>query len=153
MAVGDGTGAACRRRADAIAMNMWPSRGLVVRVFEIKVSRNDLALELKDPTKAEAFAHYCNTVYLTVPTGLTKGLDIPHTWGIIEVSDGGRCRIKREATINDNPTPLTPSFVAGLVRAASKTQEGEINAAIRVAIETIREEEQARRKQDVEREL
>ena len=35
--VANGTGAAQRRYADAIAMNLFPSRGLCVHGFEVKV--------------------------------------------------------------------------------------------------------------------
>ena len=40
--VGNSTGADCRRHADAVAINAYPSRGFEVRGFEIKVSRSDL---------------------------------------------------------------------------------------------------------------
>lgn len=56
--VGNGTGGNCRRHADALAMNMYPSRGLSIIGFEIKVSRGDLSRELKNPDKAEAIKIY-----------------------------------------------------------------------------------------------
>lgn len=39
--VGDGTGASQSRWADAVAMNLWPSRGLQIHGFEIKAHRSD----------------------------------------------------------------------------------------------------------------
>jgi len=139
--VSDGTGANSRRRADAIAMNMWPSRGLEMRAFEIKVSRSDLKSELKDPAKAEAFAKYCDNFYLVVPKDLiTEEMDIPFTWGIITVSNG-KCKITKKAVQNTNKVPLTPQFMAGLIRAASKANEAEVQAAIELKTADIRRSE------------
>lgn len=128
--VTDGTGAASRRRADAIAMNMWPSRGLEIRAFEVKVSTSDLKSELIDPAKAEAFAQYADSFYLVTPTGLTKGIDIPVTWGVIEVSDTGRVRTVRQATANNNAIEPTREFLAAMLRASAKADESVIKASI-----------------------
>lgn len=123
--VPNGTGYQANRRADAIAMNMWPSRGLELRVFEVKVSRSDLITELKQPAKAEAFRQYCDSFYLVTPCGLTKGLDIPKGWGVLEITKGG-VRLKTECERNENPKPLDRSFIAGLMRSAAKVTEAEI---------------------------
>lgn len=151
--VADGTGANSRRRADAIAMNMWPSRGLELRAFEVKVSRSDLAGELRDPAKAEAFAQYCNTFYLVTPKGLSKGMDIPHNWGLIEVHDNGKAIVKRQSEFNKNPAEMTKSFVAGLVRAASKSNESEIKAQLRHKEEELRVAAEERIKSGIDRAL
>ena len=37
-----------RRYADAVAMNLWPSKGLALHGFEIKVSRSDFLTELRE---------------------------------------------------------------------------------------------------------
>lgn len=60
--VRNGTGAARRvdRYADGIAMSMFPSRGLSVLGFEIKVDRRDWMRELAQPDKAEAIAQFCD---------------------------------------------------------------------------------------------
>ncbi len=75
--VGNGTGADCRRHADAVAINAYPSRGYEVRGFEIKVSRADLQSELDNGIKAEMVAQHCNYWYLVVPKGLTENMMIP----------------------------------------------------------------------------
>ncbi|MGH0003132.1 MmcB family DNA repair protein [Pseudovibrio ascidiaceicola] len=128
--VADGTGAASRRRADAIAMNMWPSRRLELRAFEVKVSRSDLKSELKDPSKAEATAQYCNTFYLATPSGLTKGMDVPQNWGLIEVTEGGQVRIKRQSEYNKEPATLSQAFIASLLRSAYQATEGKVQAEL-----------------------
>ena len=45
--VGDATGGGHTRWADAVAMSLWPSRGLHLHGFEIKASRSDWVKELK----------------------------------------------------------------------------------------------------------
>lgn len=37
--VGNGTGSRCNRHADALALSLWPSRGLHLNGFEIKSHR------------------------------------------------------------------------------------------------------------------
>jgi hypothetical protein len=50
--VADSTGANSHRRADAVAMNLWPSRGLYIEGIEVKVSRSDWRKELDTPSKS-----------------------------------------------------------------------------------------------------
>jgi len=139
--VSDRTGAANRRWANAVAMNMWPSRGLELRGFEIKVTRSDFFNEMRDPAKAEAVAQYCDTFYLATPKGLTKGLDIPHAWGLIEVSEAGRPVIRKQAVVNQSPADLTKTFMAGLIRAAGKITEAELKARLAQDLAAIRKDE------------
>src|SRR3546814_15144887 len=50
--VGNATGATQRRWADAVAMNLYPSRGLELPGFDVKASRSDWLLEPKQPDKS-----------------------------------------------------------------------------------------------------
>jgi len=76
------------RRADAMAINMWPSRKNAVIGFEIKISRSDLKRELQSGAKAEASAKYCNYWMLVVPKGLiNESIIIPENWGIMEYAN------------------------------------------------------------------
>ncbi|MBU2704094.1 hypothetical protein Ga0466249_005247 [Sporomusaceae bacterium BoRhaA] len=127
--VGSGTGANCRRHADALAMNMYPSRGLSIVGFEIKVSRGDLKRELENPVKAEEIARFCNEWFLAVPEGLIKDDDlIPAAWGVIECKDG-RIWINKKAE-QLKPQPITKQFMAAVLRAAGKVDEETFHAAI-----------------------
>lgn len=119
------------RRADAIAMNMWPSRGLEIRGMEIKVSRGDFINEMKNPAKAEAIAKYCNSFYLVVPSGLVSEKEIPVSWGLITVSDKFVVRIQKQSEYNKTPEPLTKTFTASLLRSSQKVSERMIAARIR----------------------
>ncbi len=51
--VANGTGATCRRYADAVAMGLFPSRGLELHGIECKSVRSDWLRELTEPAKAE----------------------------------------------------------------------------------------------------
>ena len=50
--VRDATGAMGQRYADAITMCLWPSQGLEIIGFEIKVARSDWLNELKEAMKS-----------------------------------------------------------------------------------------------------
>ena len=80
--VGDATGARHSRWADALAMSLWPTHGLRLHGFEIKVSRGDWLRELKDPSKAEAIAQYCDHWWLvTADDSIAKKEELPPNWG------------------------------------------------------------------------
>lgn len=119
--VGNSTGANCRRHADAVAINLWPSRGYEIRGFEIKVSRSDLKREIGDPEKAESIAKHCNSWWLVTPKGLVEQPDaLPLGWGLYEIDEAGKIRSVRAAVQRtDVPTPGI-GFVAALIRAAQK---------------------------------
>lgn len=120
--VGNGTGGNCRRHADALAMNMYPSRGLSIVGFEIKVSWGDLSRELQNPDKAEAIAQFCDEWYLAVPKGLIREDDmIPVPWGVMEC-DGGTLRISKKAE-RLPAKPVTKEFMAAVVRCAGRVDE------------------------------
>ena len=96
--VRNGTGfARSARTADAIAMSLWPSRGLDLYGFEIKVSRQDLIRELKNPEKAEEIAQYCDFWMLVVSDKkLIDGLAIPPNWGVLAPRGSNLVAVKEE---------------------------------------------------------
>lgn len=120
--VASGTGANCKRHADAVAMNMYPSRGLTILGFEIKVSHNDLMQEIHNPDKAEEIAQYCDEWWLVVPAKLVSADElIPKNWGILEYwNDVLRIRKRAEKL---KPQQLAKPFVASLLRSAGKLDE------------------------------
>jgi hypothetical protein len=119
--VGNATGFGCKRHADAIAMSLWPSRGLIIRGFEIKTSRSDYKREAKDPMKAEEIASFCNEWWIVTPQGLIKEptLELPPAWGLMEVNDKKKLSVKRKAESTE-VKPLTRAFVAAVLRGAHK---------------------------------
>jgi hypothetical protein len=118
--VNEGTGRHAGRRVDAIAMSLWPSRGLDLHGFEIKVSRQDLRVELKEPEKADALHRYCNFWWLVVAPDVIGQFDTcPRTWGVLEARENGASL----AVVRDAPRcdaePPTLSLFAALLRAAA----------------------------------
>ena len=67
--VSDAAGLGRGRSADAVAMNLWPSRGLEIHGFEIKVSRADLLGDGKWPDYLE----HCDRFYWGLPPELATG--------------------------------------------------------------------------------
>lgn len=90
------------RRADAIAIGVWRSVGLLKGVgFEIKVSRSDWLRELDQVEKAEALIRQCREFYLVVsdPKLIVDG-ELPDGWGLM-VPSGKRLRIARRSAKNN----------------------------------------------------
>lgn len=72
------------RTADAMAMSLYPSRGLELHGFEVKVSRSDVLRELKEPEKAEELCTFCNRWWLVLSdASLIKPGELPPTWGLL----------------------------------------------------------------------
>lgn len=117
--VGNGTGAHQRTRADAVAVNTWPSRGLAIHGFEIKVSRGDWLRELRDPAKSAPVQKYCDRWWVAVSDAkIVRPGELPATWGLLVLKSD------RLLTLHEAP-PLTPEpvareFVCSLLRSASE---------------------------------
>lgn len=115
--VRNGTGfPASLRTADAMAMSLWPSRGLELHGFEIKVDRRDWLGELKHPEKAEAICQFCDHFWIVATEKVVLEADVPKTWGWMEV------RKERLHVVKAAPelSHISPSrlFLASLLRTA-----------------------------------
>ena len=107
------------RSADAIAMNMWPSRGLSIHGFEIKVSRTDWVRELKDPSKAEAFHGLVDYWWLVVSDpAIVHDDELPEGWGLLAPRGTG-LGVVTEATKHDS-VDVTRDFLAAMLRRADR---------------------------------
>lgn len=131
------------RYADAIAMGLWPSRGLQLEGFEIKVDRGDWLNELRKPEKADAIARYCDLWWLVTPADRVAELpEIPPTWGWL-VPHGKTFKVAKPATPNRAPEPIDREFMASVFRAAQS--DASVEARLRAQREGFaRELEQAR---------
>lgn len=118
------TGFDTRRICDYMAMSISSSYGADggprLHGHEVKVSRADWLTELRDPTKAEAFARYCDHWWLVVSDKtIVKPGELPEGWGLLVASGGGlRASVpapKREAE------PMPRSLQATLTRSVTKT--------------------------------
>jgi len=103
------------RTADAVALGLWPSRGLELYGFEIKVSRSDLRKELDDPAKAEEIMQYCDRWYLVLGhEELIQPGELPSTWGLM-VAQKNRLVVKVEAP-KLKAKPLDRKFICSVLR-------------------------------------
>lgn len=77
-------------RADAIAMHLWPSMGLELIGFDLKISRGDWLRERKQPHKADPIKQFCDKWYLLVSDlNIVKYADeLPEGWGLKYVENG-----------------------------------------------------------------
>lgn len=81
---GTGYSRATTRTADLVVMNLWPSRGMALHGFEIKVSRSDWVREMGAPAKAEDIAQYCDFWWLAVASDkIVQPGELPDGWGLL----------------------------------------------------------------------
>ncbi|MEN0088212.1 MAG: hypothetical protein AAF737_07240 [Pseudomonadota bacterium] len=127
--VSDATGSRARRRADAVVMNLWPSKGLQLHVFEVKVSRADFMQEMKDLTKSEAIGRFADFFWLACPVGLVAVEEVPQSWGLMELTKGGM-RVKKQAPARDKPAELGRPFVASVLRSLESKDDAAVKAQV-----------------------
>lgn len=111
------------RYADAVALNCYPSRGMELHGFEVKVSVSDWRRELRDPEKSSKIQSYCDRWWVAAPEGVVKKEELPPTWGLLEVT-GAWSNIVRPAP-KLTPVPLDRKFLASVLRAAARLEAGE----------------------------
>jgi hypothetical protein len=135
--VANGTGGQRSRTCDALAMSVWPSRGLDLIGFEVKVSRGDWLSEKKNPQKADAIAKYCDFWYLVAGAkDIVRDGELPTGWGLL-IPRGHKLIVKKEAPRLE-PEPITRAFLAALLRKAADTMidRSQIETEVRRARET-----------------
>ena len=105
------TGGAATHRFDALAFNVWPSRGMVRVGVEVKVSRSDFARELANHDKRAAIEKHCHEVYFACAKGVCEPREVPEPWGLlVEHGDTLKCAVKPKFR---DVGPMNPSL--GLV--------------------------------------
>lgn len=114
--VANGTGARGNRYADAVGMSLFPSRGLEIHGFEVKISKSDWRREAQDPHKAESIAAYCDRWWVVTPPDLLANENIPPNWGWLAY-DGKVFHTKKKAE-QLKAKPLDRTFLAALLRRA-----------------------------------
>ena len=102
------------RYLDGLAMGTYPSRGLIIHGFEIKISRSDWTHELKHPDKAEHTVCYCDHFWMVTPKDLIRPGELPVTWGWLSV-DGEKIKVEVQAP-SLTPKPLDRTFIASILR-------------------------------------
>lgn len=114
------------RYADAIAINLWPSRGLEILGFEIKCSRSDWVRELKDPSKSDEIQKYCDRWWIVAGgRNIVQPGELPPTWGLMVthgVGEKSRLVCVQEAPKLE-PKVLDKGFLIAMLRRATEAAE------------------------------
>lgn len=112
------------RTFDAVALDLWPSGGIALHVFEIKVSRSDLRRELADPYKTQAALDVADHYWLVTSPSLTHGIDLPATWGLLEPrwqQGAWKLRATRTAPrLQSVPATIDRGLVVGMLHAGMR---------------------------------
>lgn len=123
------------RYADALALSLWPSRGLELIGFEVKVIRSDWLRELKEPQKADRIGRFCDRWYVVAGAkDIVLPGELPSGWGLM-VPRGDGLSVSKEAPPL-TPEPISRSFLASLMRAAcaQSPAEGIIAQRLKAAL-------------------
>lgn len=127
--VHNSTGATQRRSADAIAMNLFPSRGLRLHGFEFKASRGDWLRELKDPAKSWPIQRYCDHWWIVAFPDIVKTEELPPTWGLYVLKGSGLHAVVKAPLLDAEP--VDAPFLAALLRRANEFASGELERRVR----------------------
>lgn len=139
--VRNGTGWAKRARtADAIAMSLFPSKGLHLYGFEVKVSRSDWIKELKDLEKSDGIGRYCDYWVIAAPDGIVRIEELPEKWGLM-VPKKDKMHFQKNPVKMESQS-LDKLFIGALLRQAQKQISSE--ARIRLEIDKAVEDEYKR---------
>jgi len=138
--VSNGTGANAVRRADAVALGVWPSRGHSLIGFEIKTDRRDWLRELANPEKAERVAAHCDSWYLvTSSPEVAKVEELPLTWGLYVANADQTKLINKKVCV---PFPgrdlniMSRGFAAAMLRKVNETMvpKAELRALVEAGV-------------------
>jgi hypothetical protein len=119
------TGFDSPRVCDYMAIDLYNGYGVgagpKLHGHEVKVSRSDWLTELRDPSKAEAFAQYCDYWWLVISdAAIVKDGELPKGWGLM-VKYGNGLKIAKQAIRRPDPVPMGRALQATLTRAVTKT--------------------------------
>lgn len=154
--VRNGTGyAKTVRTADALALSLWPSKGITLSGFELKDSRSDVLKELGDSSKSDEIGKHCNHWWLVVSKeSIIKKGELPPAWGLIVISEDGVARKVKNAPYRE-ALPLDLPLMAAIFKAVSRSDavdenviQQRIDSAIKKAEAAWLEAEKSRRERD-----
>lgn len=136
------------RTADALAVSLWPSRGISLTGVEVKVSRSDWLRELKQDKTAE-IQKYCNSWFVVAPEKVIEPAEIPAHWGCIELNGSKRGYKTVKAAAALKPQPLSLGFIASILKNVYADDQRE-RGALRSEVEARVREEFAERLQKLQ---
>ena len=106
---------------DAVAISLWPSRGIWFHGLEIKCARYDWKRELAKPEKADLlFRHLDYFSIVAADDTIVEDGELPPTWGLI-VYDAEKNTLRQKVTAprlheGEIPTTMGRQFLAAICR-------------------------------------
>lgn len=122
--VRNGTGFSRRttRTADAMAMSLWPSRGLHLSGIEIKVSYSDFKREMAKPEKAEDMAQHCHYWWIAAPNEkIAPPAEVPANWGLILIDENKQAVTVKDAVFNSQAVAPDYALLASILRNVAES--------------------------------
>lgn len=127
------------RRADAVAISLWQSRGMLLEGFELKRDRRDWLRERAKPEKAESIFQLCDLWWLVVTDEkIVKDGELPPRWGMLlltedaEAGPGLRIKVKPETL---TPVERPWRFIVRLLRRSQDLIQEEVARVHATALE------------------
>jgi hypothetical protein len=112
------------RRADAIALGIWPSRGYSLTGFEFKEYRHDWMREKKNPAKADRIATKCDAWFVVAGADDIVDLEeLPEPWGLLVASPNREKLLTRKKAApyaDRDRSVISRDFVAAMLRKVSE---------------------------------
>ncbi len=99
-------------------MGLYPSRGIHLNGFEIKVNRGDWFRELKNPAKAEEIAQFCDFFWIVAPKEIVKVEEVPANWGLLIPQGAGLKIVKQAKQLKSQA--IDKLFLAAILRKAQE---------------------------------
>lgn len=146
---GTGYSRSVTRTADALALGLWPSRGMELHGFEIKTYRADWLREGEDPEKAEEIAAYCDRWWIVTVDDVVADGELPPTWGLLVLRDGALVAV-REAEKRPDVKPLDRSLIAAILRSSAKAEDAAMAERVSAGVEREIEKERKSHKAEIE---
>jgi hypothetical protein len=149
--VRDGAAHSATISIDAVTMSLWPSRGLAIEGWEVKVSRSDWRRELMNPAKAEAACKVVDKFWVVAPRGVVAEGELPEAWGLLMVQrsrEGLKLKLVKEAhwlgSERTRRQVVSRDFLVGLLRSCSGAIPGGRLDPNVAAVEQARHDEKVR---------
>lgn len=122
--VGDDAGFRNRGWSDAISMQTWPSKTLVIRGYEVKATRSDWLRELDLPAKNVVWQKQCHEWYVVAPKDVVRGEELPSEWGLLVPKGNDALRIaKRPSAKIEYLVDVPVSLMAAVFRAVGNERD------------------------------
>jgi hypothetical protein len=114
------------RTLDVVTLSLWPSRGMELHGYEVKVTRADWIRELRDPAKADIFFRRLDRFSLVVgDEHIVEPGELPPLWGLLAVRKGRLVTVVKAPNLgrSEEEQRVSRSWLVCLLRAAGAVPE------------------------------